>query len=108
MKIKFCNGVTKVCSAPIEQKVFQQNNGTKSAIGWLLTLRVFGEITSSELDNLLSEENIKTLEFLTQKENEDEKTIFTLVDYKNVTSSVIQHSDSTTETYAEIQLFKGV
>ena len=108
MKIKFSNGVTKACSAPIEQKVFQQNNGTKSAIGWLLTLRVFGEITSSELDNLVSEENIKTLEFLTQNESGDEKNIFTLVNYSNLTSSVIQHSDNTSETYAEIQLFKGV
>jgi hypothetical protein len=108
VKIRFGNGVVNVCSAPIEQKLFQQNGGTKSAVGWLLTLRVFGEMTSSELDDLLAEKNIKSLEFLTENEAGEDKVIFTLTNYINVTSSVIHHSDNTTETYAEIQLLKGV
>ena len=105
MKVKFPNGAIKECSAPTEQKIFKTNSNES---GWILQLRLIGEITSTELDNLITIENIATLEFLSENENGEDKTIFTLDGYKKITSSTIRHSEDTTSTSVDIQLTKGV
>ena len=104
MKVKFANDVVRECSAPTEQKVFKLGVG----VGWILILRLNGGITSTDLDELMTDDNVKTLEFLSVKENGEESTLFTLDGYEKVTSSTIRHADDIASTYAEIQLTKGL
>ena len=103
MKIKFANGVVKECAAPTEQKAFKAGIG----VGWILLLRLIGETTSTELDNLLTEDNISPLEFITKTEDGKDKTIFTLSGYNKVTSSTIRYAEGE-DTVSEIQLTKGM
>ena len=105
MKIKFANGVVKECASPTEQKVFKANSGVD---GWILHLRLIGEITSGELDELMTVENISPLEFLTTTESKEDKTAFTLDGYEKITSSTIRHAEDTASTFAEIQMTKGL
>lgn len=105
MKVKFANGVVKNCIAPTEQKVFKAVDGTS---GWILNLRLIGEMTSTELDNLSSLKNIAPLEFMTKTENGEDKVLFTLDGYEKITSSVIRHAEDTESTTVEIQLTKGL
>ena len=106
MKVKFANGVVKECASPTEQKVFRTANGTE---GWILHLRLMGVITSAELDELLTVENIAPLEFLIEAEDSTEnKVAFTLDGYNKITSSTIRHAEDTASTLAEIQLTKGL
>ena len=104
MKIKFANGVVKPCTTPTEQKIFRNIDGAIVGVGWLLNLRLMGATTSQEVDEVLTESNIATLEFL----SEEDKTIFVLDGYDKITSSVIRHTEDTTSTSVEIQLSKGV
>ena len=108
MKVKFSNGVVKDCTSPTEQKIFRPIDGITTAVGWLLILRITGEVTSKELDNLLTTENIKTLEFLSENGNGEEISLFTLEGYEKITSSTIRHAEDTNDTSAEIQLTRGI
>ena len=105
MKVKFANGVVKECASPTEQKVFKTNNGGS---GWILNLRLIGGITSAELDEILTIENISPLAFVSETENGEERLLFTLDGYDKITSSTIRHAEDTTATSAEIQLTKGL
>ena len=105
MKVKFSNGVIKECAAPTEQKVFGTTNNNN---GWVLHLRLIGETTSTELDELITNENISNLEFLTTTEDGENKPEFNLVGYDKITSSTIRHAEDTTTTIVEIQLTKGL
>lgn len=107
MKVKFANGVVKECTSPTEQKIFKNNNGELVSVGWLLMLRLTGVITSTEIDNLLTPDNVTSLEFLTETENGEDKKLFNLDGYCKITSSTIRHSEDTNGAYAEIQLTKG-
>ena len=104
MKVKFANGVVKECAAPTEQKAYRAGEG----IGWILLLRLTGETTSAELDNLLVADNVSALEFLTETENGEDKTLFTLEGYDKVTSSTIRYAESEPDIVSEIQLTKGM
>lgn len=104
MKVKLANGVVKECAAPTEQKIFKQTGEN----GWVLSLRLVGEITSTSLDELLAVENFASLEFLVETEDGEDKTLFALCGYDKITSSVIRHAENTTETSTDIQLSKGI
>ena len=104
MKVKFANGATKECAAPTEQKAFRTVGGN----GWILNLRLMGGITSAELDELITEENIASLKFLSVPEDGEAKTIFTLDGYEKITSSTIRHAEDTASTSVDIQLTKGL
>lgn len=105
MKVKFMNGVIKECSAPTEQKLFKNKDGETVSAGWLLMLRLTGNITSTELDDTLTPTNVESLDFLSDDECE---TLFTLDGYSKITSSSIRHAEETSGTFAEIQITKGV
>ncbi len=105
MKVKFPNGVVRECTAPTEQKVFKTASDES---GWILQLRLMGEITSSELDNLVTVGNTTPLVFLTETDSGEDKTIFTLDGYEKITSSTIRHAENTISTSVEIQLTKGL
>lgn len=105
MKVKFANGVVKECTSPTEQKIFKTASGES---GWILHLSLIGEMTSNELDNLVTVENISPLVFLSETDNGEDKTIFTLDGYEKITSSTIRHAENTISTSVEIQLTKGL
>lgn len=106
MKVKFANGVVKECAAPTEQKVFRTASGEN---GWILHLRLMGAITSAELDELITAENIAPLEFLIEdEESTEDKVAFTLDGYNKITSSTIRHAEESASTSAEIQMTKGL
>lgn len=105
MKIKFANGVVKQCLAPTEQKVFNTAVGTS---GWILHLRLTGEITSAELDDVIKPDSISVLEFLTNNENGEDVKLFELDGYSKITSSTIRYADNPMDTTTEIQITKGI
>jgi hypothetical protein len=107
MKIKFANGVEKECTSPIEQKAFKNISEKSIGSGWILNLKLIGLITSTELDNLLSEDNIKSLEFSYTSDDDEDISLFKLDGYEKVTSSVIRYSEDTNTAYTEIQLSRG-
>lgn len=108
MKVKFADGVVKECTAPTEQKIFKTVSGETVGMGWILILKLTGSITSTELDRILITDNVSTLEFLTETENGEDKTLFSLDGYSKITSSTIRHAEDTDATHTEIQLTKGV
>lgn len=108
MKVKFKNGSILKCSPPIEQKIFR-NTGTENAgAGWVLTFRLLDSITSTQLDALVTAENVETLVFLTENEAGETIESFTLEGYDKLTSSSIRYAENPTSSIAEIQLKKGV
>lgn len=120
MKVKFANGTVKSCAAPTEQKLFKTTDGVTLGAGWILILRLTGSITSTELDALLTSENVGALEFLSDGSDGSDggdggdgsdggaQTLFTLNGYEKVTSSTIRHSENAENTYAEIQISRGI
>lgn len=108
MKVKFANGVIKECAAPTEQKLFKSISEKTVGVGWMLHFKLLGLITSSDLDELLKEENIQSLEFLFETEGGETVTLFKLDGYEKVTSSVIRYAEDTKTTHAEIQLSRGI
>ena len=98
MRIKFKNGTEKNCTNLTEQKLFKAG----AAVGWLCSFCISESVSSAELDELLSEDNISALSF--SKDNSIEK--FTASGYTKVSSAVIRYSDN--GIVAEIQLSKGV
>lgn len=109
MKIKFVDGRIKECSAPTEHKVFKSIGGNLIGTGWILTFKIIDSISSAEeVDNMLETENIVSLEFLSETEEGERKTLFKLDGYDKVTSSIIHYAEDTTKTNIEIQLSKGV
>ena len=100
MKVKFANGVVKTCTAPTEQKIFKIVSEKDSS--WLLNFRLTENVTSSEMDLLVTNDNIETLEFTDDSGN----MLFMLSGYEKVTSAIIRHSDSADTASVEIQLSK--
>ena len=100
MKVKFKDETVKSCTAPTEQKLFRGDN----TAGWALMFSLMGEITSSELDELLTGENVSELTFLKDTGAE----ITTADGYDRISSCTIRHAEDPQDTRAEIQLTKGV
>ncbi len=108
MKVKFASGAVKECTAPTEQKVFKTVGGETVGIGWVLILKLMGNITSTEFDTVVNTEGVSSLEFLKENEKGEDEILFTLEGYNKITSSTIRHAEDTTATYVEIQMSKGV
>lgn len=108
MKVKFANGVVKNCTAPTEQKVFKTVGEETVGKGWILHLRIAGNITSDMMDDLLTKDSIGSLTFSTADENGTEKELFSLDGYDTITASSIRHAEDADETYADIQMSKGL
>lgn len=100
MKIRFADNSEKVCSAPVEQKVFRNGEAT----GWLISFRILGSVNSGELDTLMREDNLLNLLFLTDTGSE----VIALSGYNRVTSCSVRYAESADNFTAEIQLSKGV
>lgn len=99
MRVKFKGSETTYeCTEPVEQKVFR--SGT--AVGWAVMFHIYGDIDSSEIDELVTTEAISELTFT----NDDEQqTSFVIVGYSAVTACVIRHKSTMTVT--ELQFTKA-
>lgn len=98
MQVKFKDGQTFNCSTPTEQKIFK--SGTMA--GWILIFPLLCDMTSEDVDALLTEENISELTFTS------EETEFSLSGYNKISSTVIKYSTEKEKTRIEIHLIKGV
>lgn len=98
MQVKFKDDTIKKCSNPTEQKIFR--NG--AATGWLCAFQISENMNSTDVDAILTDENISELTFC--KENNEE--LFTICGYTKVTSAVIRHAEN--DGIVEIQLTKGI
>lgn len=98
MKVKFNDGTVKKCSNPIEQKIFKGGNPT----GWLCSLNISEAMTSTEVDEVFTDDNISELTFC----NDDGSELFVVSGYDKITSAVVRHAES--NGAVEIQLTKGI
>lgn len=108
MKVRFKDGVIKDCTSPVEHKLFKTLNGITTGVGWALSLQLTGSTTSTELDSIITPDNVSTLEFVKEDENGEIVTLFSLSGYEKITSSTIRHSEDTMNTHVEIQMTKGL
>lgn len=106
MKVKFKNGRILKCLPPIEHKVFRNTGGELSDSSWMLSIRLLESITSTELDALITAENVETLAFITENEAGETIESFTLDGYDQLASSSIRYAEDPTASIAEIQLKK--
>lgn len=98
MLVKFKNETVKSCSNPTEQKLFKSG----VAAGWLCAFVLSENASSTEIDELLTTDNVSELIFM----NDNKETLFTISGYEKVTSTVIRYNEPTGTV--EIQLTKGV
>ena len=98
MFVKFKNGAKKKCTNPIEQKLFRSGN----AAGWLCSFSISETVTSTELDELLTAENISKLTFC----NDNSEEIFAINEYNKVASAVIRYTED--NSTVEVQFSKGL
>ena len=104
MKVKFKDGTMIDCSTPTEQKVFRAGE----AAGWVLSFALIGNMTSTEVDKTISNENIVDLmfEFESEGENGTANTIL-LSGYNRVSSAIIKYDDKE-NSRVELVFTKGV
>lgn len=93
MELKFKNNVSVQTSVPIERKIIGDGGG------WILAFSAVTDMTSSELDNQLNEDNISVLTLI-NGENERQIT-----GYKKVTGVTIRYLENLL-VEADIQLSK--
>lgn len=103
MNVKFKDGTIAECSSPTEQKLFKAGESA----GWILNFALLGDITSDDVDKMLTSDNLSELTFIANGEN-DAETTFTLLNYNRVSSAVIRYSEPQNKSRVDIQLIKGV
>ena len=101
MRIKFkSDEQTFKTTSFVENKLYRGGE----AIGWVISMSLQTDMISSDLDSLLSVENIGEIKLVS--ESEESLSTKAFIGYNKVTSCSIKYAD--TQSTAEIQLFKGV
>ena len=104
MKVSFVDGVVRECTPPTEQKLMKKTpDGELVPAGWVMTFHLIGVTDSSDIDRILTPENVQEMLFL----SENDKTLFSLTGYSEVSSAAIRHAEDASATRAEIQFIKG-
>lgn len=98
MIIKFKDGKSVETTNPTEQKVFKSNGDT----GWIIAFSILTPMTSTELDLLLTEDNIG--EIVLTKSDESEISI---AGYDKLTMLTVRYSNDTNATI-DVQMSKGL
>lgn len=101
MNVKFKDGAIKTCTTPTEQKLFKSGEDA----GWILSFALIGDITSAEVDNLISKDNISELIFTSV--HEEGETSFSLNDYERTSSVIVRYSEIKEQTRVELQLIRS-
>lgn len=79
-----------------EQKLYRDGQPR----GWLLTVTLVGDFTSSDIDNVLTKDNIRNITVVTGEITRE------ISGYTSVSSCIIRYNDD--NNTAEIQLTKGI
>lgn len=96
MKVQFKNCAQVYdCSEPIEQKIYR--SGVEA--GWTIVFQFNAGVTSSEIDSLITPDNISEITF-----TNDTETANTIRGYNAISSCTIRHKSS--GTVVEVQLTK--
>lgn len=97
MNVTFKNGkVAYNCTEPTEQKVYRAGIAT----GWILVFSIEANLTSTDIDAILTEEAISEMVFAS------ETASYTLRDYSKVSSCIVKYKENS--TVVELQFTKGV
>ncbi len=96
MKVQFKNSAQMYdCSEPIEQKIYR--SGVEA--GWTIVFQFNAGVTSSEIDSLITPDNISEITF-----TNDTETANTIRGYNAISSCTIRHK--ATATAVEVQFTK--
>lgn len=98
MLLKFKDGTTKICSKPIEHRLLRNGNPA----GWICTVRIAENMSLSEIDQILTNDNISELTFCNRLSEE----LFVLSGYTKVVNVIIRHSEASAEI--EVQFEKSI
>ncbi len=100
MKVKFKDNATSYdCSEPVEQKIFRSG----LPAGWAIIFQIFADLSSTEVDEIITPESISEMTFT----NESEET-FIVTGYSNITACTIRHSDTSTRIEVQFTKMEGV
>lgn len=99
MKIKFVDETILNTTTPVEQKVF----GNDGSMGWIIGFSIVTPMTSDEIDNLLTVDNIEELKLI----SDDEAYTKTLTGYDKITMAIVRYDDDISST-VEVQFSKGI
>ena len=102
MNVKFKDGTIKNCTSPTEQKLFKSGEDA----GWILNFALMGDITSDEVDSLITKDNISELTFISVYE--ETETSFSLNGYERTSSVIVRYNENNKQTRVEIQLMRGI
>ena len=98
MQIKFNDGSLVETTNPTEQKVFKSNGDT----GWIIAFSITTPMTSTELDKLLTEENISAITLMN-----NETAAAVIEGYDKVTMVTIRYTSDVTSNI-DVQMSKGL
>jgi hypothetical protein len=98
MLIKFNNGTQVETTNPTEQKVFKSNGES----GWIITFSITTPMTSTQLDELLTGENISLLTLMN-----GETSSAVIEGYDKVTMVTIRYTSDVTSNI-DVQMSKGL
>ena len=97
MKVRFKNSdVNYDCTEPVEQKLFRSG----VACGWAIMFHLRADFSSSEVDDVITTDNISELTFTNDAET---KTVVT--DYAVITNCTIRHKSD--KSIVELQFTKA-
>ena len=99
MKIKFKDGTIFEADMPVEKRVTKAN-GTS---GWLFSFSITTPLTSTEVDSLLTAENISRILLCDTDESQSQ----IVVGYTRIDNVTIRYS-SENGSVADVQLSKGI
>lgn len=99
MKIKFVDETILNTTTPVEQKVF----GNDGSMGWIIGFSIVTPMTSDEIDNLLTVENIEELHLI----SDDGSHTKTITGYDKITMAIVRYGDDISST-VEVQFSKGI
>lgn len=98
MKIYFKNNEHAEITSVVEQKVISNNK-----TGWMIHFTIKSNMTSTELDNLVTEENITKLKICSDNQNTE-----TEIDgYSKIMSASVRYMDNAS-TVIDVQLSKNI
>lgn len=96
MKVQFKGSAQSFdCSEPVEQKIFKSG----VSIGWAIMFHINADVTSSDIDGVVTPDSISELTF-----TNDNGATSIVTGYSNVTACVIRHKNNA--TVVEVQFTK--
>ena len=100
MKVRFSNGIIKNCNAPTEQKIINRIDWKTFGVGWSVILRLTGEMTSDELDNIFTEDNCENIILIQDDEEKTETLLYGYVLKTDLNKKIVEIAPESPEEEA--------